>query len=81
MITEPMVCSMQAMHLSCVKISTISKWTKLSREPHHVRVPSGESKTIFEPIVPLAQTMHLSCTHTNTVSKWKEERFNMTNVT
>jgi hypothetical protein len=81
MITKPVVCSMQAMHLSCIKNSTISKWTKLSLELRHVRVPSDESKIISEPMVCLAQTMHLSCTDTNIVSKQKEERFHMTNVT
>jgi hypothetical protein len=29
-ISEPMVCSMQIMHLSCVKISTIAKRTEMS---------------------------------------------------
>jgi hypothetical protein len=28
MIFEPLVCSTQIMHLSCVKVSTISKWTE-----------------------------------------------------
>jgi hypothetical protein len=30
MISEPMVCSVQTVHLSCVKISNISKWTVMS---------------------------------------------------
>jgi hypothetical protein len=30
MISEAVVCSTQTVHLSCVKISTISKWTKSS---------------------------------------------------
>jgi hypothetical protein len=30
MIYEPVVCSVQTVHLSCVKISTISKWTESS---------------------------------------------------
>jgi hypothetical protein len=29
MISEPMICSVQTMHLSCVKISTISKGTRM----------------------------------------------------
>jgi hypothetical protein len=29
-ISEPMVCSVQILHLSCVKISTIPKWTESS---------------------------------------------------
>jgi hypothetical protein len=30
MISKPMVCSTQIVHLSCVKNSTISKWSKIS---------------------------------------------------
>jgi hypothetical protein len=30
MIFEHMACSAQTVHLSCVKVSTISKWTKMS---------------------------------------------------
>jgi hypothetical protein len=81
MIFEHMVRSTQTMHLSCTKISTISKQTELSFEPRQLRVPSGASKTIFEPTVRLAQTMHQSCIDTNTISKWKEERSNMTHIT
>jgi hypothetical protein len=38
-----LVCSTQTMHLSCIKISTISKWNELSLEPSHLGVPSGVS--------------------------------------
>ena len=51
MIFEPMVHSTQTMQLSCVKISTISKWVELSLEPHHLGVPSGASKVISKPMV------------------------------
>jgi hypothetical protein len=68
-------------HLSCVKISTISEWTELSLEPRHLGVPSGASKMISEPMVCLSKTVHLSCTDTDTVSKQKEVRFHMTNIT
>jgi hypothetical protein len=61
-----MLCSAQIVHLSCVKISTISN------------VLSGASKTISEPI---AQTVHLSCTDTNNISKWSKTRFYMTHIT
>ena len=71
----------QTVQLSCVKISTISKWSELSIEHHHLVAPSRASKMISEPMVRLAQTMHLSCTDTNTVSKQKEVRLHMTNVT
>ena len=75
MISEPMVSLTQIVHLSCVKISTISKWTELSLQPHRLGVSSGASKMIFEPMVHLAQNVHLSCTNTNTVSKRTETRF------
>jgi hypothetical protein len=80
MISEPMLYSTQTVHLSCIKISTVSKWTKLSLEPHHLGVSLGASKTISKPMVHLAQTMHLSCTNNNTVSKVKELRFHMTHL-
>ena len=80
MISEPMVRSTQTVHLTYVKVSTISKWTanELPLEHHHQGVPSAASKTISKPMVCLAQTMHLSCTNTNTVSKRIETRFHMT---
>jgi hypothetical protein len=83
MIFEPTVRSMQTVHQSCVKISTISEkdWNELQLEPHHLMVPFGVSKMVSKPMVRLAQTMHLSCTDTNTISKWKEEIFYMTHVT
>jgi hypothetical protein len=63
-IFEPMVCSTQTVHLSCIKISTISKWTKRSFQLSlvtHRGVSSGSSKMIFEPQVRLVQIVHLSC--------------------
>jgi predicted DCC family thiol-disulfide oxidoreductase YuxK len=44
MITNPMARPTQTVHPSCIKISTISKWTGLSLEPCHLRVPSGAPK-------------------------------------
>ena len=61
---EPMIRSTQTVHLSCVKISTISKRGELSLEPSHLGVPSGASIAISEPMVRLAQNVHLSCTDT-----------------
>ena len=83
MISEPMVRSTQTVHLSCVKISTISERNKISFHLSlcHLVVPTCAFKTIAEPMVHLGQTMLLSCTDTNTVSKWKEGRFHMTLVT
>ena len=72
MTSEPLVRSAQTIHLSCVKIGTICKWTEMSfHESRNLGVPSGASKTISELMVHLAQTMHLSCTNTNTISKQK----------
>jgi hypothetical protein len=67
MISEPMVRSMQTMHLSWVKISIVSKWTKLSLEARHMEVPSCASKMISELMVRLAQTVHYVA-HTLTLS-------------
>ena len=82
MISEPMVRSTQTVHLSCVKISTISEKDRneLPLQPCHLVVPSSASKIISKPMVRLALTMHLSCTDTNTDSKRKEARFHMTHV-
>jgi hypothetical protein len=79
-ISEPMVRLAQTDQLSCIKISTISKWTALPLEPRHQVVPSGASKTTFDPVVRLSQTMHLSCTDTKNISKQSETRFHMTHV-
>jgi hypothetical protein len=75
--------STQIVHLSCVKISTISRRNehKYPLEPCHLGVQSGASKTIYGPVVRLAQTMHLPCTDTDTVSKRIETGFNMTHIT
>jgi hypothetical protein len=72
----------ETVHPSCVKISTISKWSETSIHLSLITYePSGASKMIFEPMVHFAQTTHLSCTDTNNVSKHTEMRFHMTHVT
>ena len=83
MISLPMVRSAQTVHLSCVKVSTISKRTEneLPLEPRHLVVPSRAPKTISEPIVRVAQTTHLSCTDLTLSPNGKEARFQMTHVT
>jgi hypothetical protein len=63
MIFEPLVRSMQTVHLFCIKITTISKWTEPSFHLSLV-TPSGVSEMIFEPMRCLAQTVHPSCTDT-----------------
>ena len=59
--SEPIVHSTQTVHLSCIKINTISKQTenKLPLEPRHLVVPSGASKTISKPMVHSAQAMQV----------------------
>jgi hypothetical protein len=81
MISEPMLCLTQIVHLYCIKNSTMSKWIELSLEPRHLGVPLGTYKTISEPMICLVQTVHLSCIDPNTVSKQKEKRFHMTDIT
>jgi hypothetical protein len=70
MISEHTVRSAQTVHLSWIKICTVSKRTETSFpfEPRLLGVPSGVSKTISESMVQLAQAVHLSCTETNIVS-------------
>jgi hypothetical protein len=63
MIAKPMV------HLSCIKINTISKRTELSLESCHLGVPLDVSKIIFELMERLVQTVHLSSPDTNTICK------------
>jgi hypothetical protein len=80
-ISEPIVRSKPTEHLSCIKISTVSKLTILSLKARDRGAPLDASKMIFEPMVCLTQTMHLYCTDTNIVSKRKEARFHMTHIT
>ena len=70
-ISEPMVRSAQTVHLTYVKVSTITKRTEneLPLEPRHLGVPSGVSKMISEPMVRSAQTVHLSYIKISTISK------------
>ena len=77
-----MVCLAQIMHLSCVKIRTTLKRTKMSfhlslvtKEYHRVCL-----KWFSEPMVRLAQTTHIPCTDTNTIPKRTETWFHMTHV-
>jgi hypothetical protein len=73
-----LVCSAQNVHLSCVKISTISKWTQTS---FHLSLVTYEYhwciQNDFWAFGTLAQIVHLSCTYTNTISKWTEMRFHI----
>ena len=80
MIFEPMVRLAQTVHLSCVKICTISKQTEtsihLSLDTYHHCVEND-----FQAYGTFGANLHLSCTDTNTVSKQTEMRFHMAHVT
>jgi hypothetical protein len=73
----------QTVHLSCVKVRTISKQIEssfhlshITKEYHCVR-----PKWFLGLSYILAQTVHLSCTNTNTICKWTETRFHMAHIT
>jgi hypothetical protein len=82
-ISEPVVHSAQAVHLSCLRINTISKRTDTSfyltivtYKYHRVCL-----KKISMLVVHSVQTVHLSCVEINTISKRSEISFHLTNVT
>jgi hypothetical protein len=74
MIFEQMVHATQSVHLSCVKISAISKRMEfeLPLEPRYLGVPSGASKMISKHMVRLAQPMHLCCVKISNIPKQNE---------
>jgi hypothetical protein len=75
--------SAQTVHLSWIKISTISKWTETSfhlslvtQEYHRVH-----PKQFSKPMVRLAQTVHLSWMKISTISERTETSFHLSLVT
>ena len=62
MISEPMVCSAQNVHLSCTDTNTVSKRNKAY----------GTFKMIYEPMVRSTQTVHLSCVKISIISECSE---------
>jgi hypothetical protein len=82
MIFEPMVRSAQIVHQSCIKISIISKRTKMS---FHLYVSPRSTicfvQVIPEPMVCLAQTVHLSSVKISTISKQIEMSFHLGLIT
>jgi hypothetical protein len=81
MISEVVVRLGQTVHLSCVKISIISKWMdEASTWASSPRSTIGCVQNDFWAYGLLAQTIHLSCTNTNNISKWTKTRFHMTHV-
>jgi hypothetical protein len=70
MISKPMVCSTQTVHLSCSDTKCLrTDWNEFQHEPRRLRVPSSASKMIFEPMACSAQTVHLYCVKISTISK------------
>jgi hypothetical protein len=79
MISEPTVRLSQTAHLSCVKISTISKRTQTSLNLSLVTLEYRRVRPkLFLSLVRSAQTVHIYCMDTNAVSKQIETRFHMT---
>jgi len=70
---EPMVRLVHIVHLSCVEINTISKWTEMSFHFSHVTLEYHQ--------VRLVQTVQLSCVEVNTISKKSEMCFHLNHVT
>ena len=81
MIYEPMVRSTQTVQLSCIKISTVSKWREIPHDQRHLGVPLGASKMISELMVRSAQTVDLSCVKISTISKQTKMTFHLSLVT
>jgi hypothetical protein len=74
-----MVCLVQTVHLSYVKISTISKRIEMSfllglitSKYYQVHL-----KWFCEPMVCSTQTVHESCDKISTISKWTETSFHL----
>ena len=83
MISEPMVCLVQTMHLSCTDTNTTSKRKRreIPHDPCHQGVPLGACKIISDPIVHSTQTVHLSCVKISTIFKWTKTSFHLSLVT
>jgi hypothetical protein len=81
MISEVTVRSVQTVHQSWIKISSISKRTETSFHLTLVTLEYHASKMISEARVHLAQTVHLSCNKTNTISKRTEMSFHLSLIT
>jgi hypothetical protein len=68
---------MSLWYVQCKLCTYLASWVALSsngpnrgpRDPRHIGVPSGASKTTYEPMVLLTQTELLSCTDAKNISK------------
>jgi hypothetical protein len=82
MFSEPMVRSTQTLHLTCVKISTISnELNQASTWASSPRSTIGCVQNDFLAYGMFSTNLHLSCTDTNTISKCTKTRFHMTHIT
>jgi hypothetical protein len=82
MISQPMVRSAQTLHLSCVKISTISN--ELNQASTWASSPRSTIRSIqnnFGANGMFSTILHLSWTDTSTIYKWTKMRFHTTHVT
>jgi hypothetical protein len=81
MILEPVVCSVQTVHLSCADTNTLSLQTyqnEIPHDPRHLGDPSHVSKMISEPVVRLTQKS--SCYMITTISKRTKTSFHLSLV-
>ena len=82
MISEPMVCLAQTVHLSCTDTSTVSKQKEvrfhITQSP---RSSIGCIQNDFQPMVRSTQTVHLSCVKISTISKCTEMSFHLSHLT
>jgi hypothetical protein len=82
MIYEPMVRSVQTVHLTCAEIDTISVQTKTRFHLTHITYEYHRGRPKWFPsMVRSAQTEHLSCSLINTISKRTEMSFHLTHIT
>jgi hypothetical protein len=81
-VSEPIVCSVQIMHLCALRLAlspNIPKWASTCASL--TRSTIGCIQNFFVPMVLSAQTVHLSCTDNNTVSKQTETSFHLSLLT
>jgi hypothetical protein len=82
MISDPMVCLAQTVHLSCNEFNILQiDRNKFPHGPHHVGAPSVAPKMIYDPMVCSVQTEHLYCTEINTIFKRTKTIFHLIYVT
>jgi hypothetical protein len=76
-----MVRSAQTVHISCVKISTISKRTEASYHLSLVNLEYHQVRPISNPMLRLVQTVHLPSSNTDTIMERTETGLHMSHIT